>query len=109
MGRGIQPRSTRLFWADDDRTFQLQVSVAVPLRFVPLEPAIVAVTVIGLVLAPLQVAVPKVESFRLLMLAVAGSETDQVTLVRVVAVVEQPAGTMPAALKWTELPGGKAV
>ncbi|PYP90411.1 MAG: hypothetical protein DMG65_11905 [Candidatus Angelobacter sp. Gp1-AA117] len=88
---------------------QLQVSVAVPLKFVPFVAGIIAVTVIGLVLAPLQVAVPKVESFRLLMLAVAGSETDHVTLVRLDWLVEQPVGTMPKALKWTELPGGRAL
>jgi hypothetical protein len=45
------------------------------------------------------VAVPKVESCALLIVALAGSDTDQVTFIRFDAVVEHPDETPPQARK----------
>jgi hypothetical protein len=87
----------------------LQVSEAVFVTFVPSPAGTVAVTVTGPEVAPLHVAVPKVDPCTLLMLTLMLSETDQVPFVRLLWDTAHPEVTAEAkALKCCVFPGGGA-
>ncbi|HEY2172105.1 MAG TPA: hypothetical protein VGJ30_20965 [Candidatus Angelobacter sp.] len=89
---------------------QLQVSDAVFVTLVPSPAAAVAVMVAAPVVAPLQVALPRVESWALLTLTLMLSETDQVPVVRLLWDTTHPGVTAEAkASKCCVLPGGGAV
>jgi hypothetical protein len=91
---------------------QLQVNVAVPLAVPPpvSRPSLaVAVTLTGPAVAPMQVAVPYVWSFTLLMLTLTVSETDHVAKLKGIGGGMQPEGSVNPAMNCCWLPGDAAV
>jgi hypothetical protein len=80
------------------------------LTFEPSLSVFVAVTVTAPAVAPLHVALPRVESWALLMLTLVESETVQVASKMLPVMNAQPGGTFPMkASKCCILPGGAAV
>jgi hypothetical protein len=80
------------------------------LTFEPSLSVFVAVTVTAPAVAPLHVALPRVESWALLMLTLVESETVHVASKMLPVMNEQPGGTLPMkASKCCVFPGGGAV